>query len=866
MHWTTDVHRHVLPNGLTALVRRDASAPVVAAVTHVRAGYFDEPDEWVGIAHVLEHMFFKGTARRGPGSIARETQRVGGYLNAGTIYDKTIYYAVLPSAHGGLAQAVDIQADALMHAALDAGELARELEVIVQEAKRKLDTPRAVASETLFELLFRVHRMRRWRIGTEAGLRRLTRDDLRTYYESRYTPDRVIVALVGDLDVDRAVELLQATYGPWTRPPAAVAGSPPEPDGARPGMRVLRGDLERPLASVGWRTAPALHPDAPALDVASTILGSGRGSRLYRRLRVPGLAASTAASHYTPTEVGVFTVDLESDADRVDAAIERALTQLRALGETGPTEEELERARALLRVGWARRMESMDGRATALCEAEALGDYRLLDTIAERTLAVSTADVREVAARWLDPDAACAVLYLPRDGATTSLETTWPPPLRREEPTGIPMPSRAGRSWEPAEARDVRDLPEGLVHWRFPHLDLLVRPKRGSGSVTLLLHFPGVPLAETRETAGLSWLVARSAVRGAAGLSGDALAAGAERLGGTVAPAVGAESIGWGLTVAPAHLAEAAALLQAVAREPHLEPNDVAVERTLQASDARRQRDDMFRYPVQQAMGLAFPGHPYGLPALGMPDDVLGFDPDRVRGWAARVRRARPVVVVVGDVAPAAVPTAVAALTGWEGEGTDTADDDAPPSWRPGHAGEDRDKQQTALALGFPAAPYGSLDRYPVRVVGTVLSGLAGRLFDELRERRSLAYTVAAMPWTARSAGAVLCYIATSPEREVEAREAMLAELARLAAEPPEPDELERARNYAAGLVEIGAQSGRSVAASILDAWVNGGIERWAEAPAMLRAVTRDDVVRVATEVFEVGRLVEYVVRGRTPA
>jgi zinc protease len=158
------------------------------------------------------------------------------------------------------------------------------------------------------------------------------------------------------------------------------------------------------------------------------------------------------------------------------------------------------------------------------------------------------------------------------------------------------------------------------------------------------------------------------------------------------------------------------------------------------------------------------------------------------------------------------------------------------------------------------------LDRYPVRVVGTVLSGLAGRLFDELRERRSLAYTVAAMPWTARSAGAVLCYIATSPEREVEAREAMLAELARLAAEPPEPDELERARNYAAGLVEIGAQSGRSVAASILDAWVNGGIERWAEAPAMLRAVTRDDVVRVATEVFEVGRLVEYVVRGRTPA
>jgi zinc protease len=254
MQWTTDVHRLVLPNGLTALVRRDASAPVVATVTHVRAGYFDEPDDWVGIAHVLEHMFFKGTARRGPGAIARETQTVGGYINAGTIYDKTVYYTVLPAAAAGLAQALDIQADALMHAALDPDELRRELEVIIQEAKRKLDSPRAVASETLFELLFCEHRMRRWRIGTEDGLRRLTHGDVREYYESRYTPDRVIVGLVGDLDPDRALHMIADTYGAWALPPAAVEGSPPEPDHRRPAFRVLRGDVERPLASIGWRT------------------------------------------------------------------------------------------------------------------------------------------------------------------------------------------------------------------------------------------------------------------------------------------------------------------------------------------------------------------------------------------------------------------------------------------------------------------------------------------------------------------------------------------------------------------------------------------------------------------------------------
>ncbi len=189
---------------MTLLVERNDSAAVVAVVTHVRAGYFDEPDEWVGISHVLEHMFFKGTSRRGPGDIARETQILGGYLNAATIYDKTVYYTVLPSRGDGLQKAIDVQADALIQAALDPDELRRELEVIIQEANRKLDAPAAVTRETLYGLLFSVHRMRRWRIGSEKGLRALGTNDVRAYYSTRYAPERVIVAIVGDLDVDQA--------------------------------------------------------------------------------------------------------------------------------------------------------------------------------------------------------------------------------------------------------------------------------------------------------------------------------------------------------------------------------------------------------------------------------------------------------------------------------------------------------------------------------------------------------------------------------------------------------------------------------------------------------------------------------------
>ena len=423
---TGSVTREVLPNGLTILVQRDDTIPVVAVVTHVRAGYFDEPDEWVGISHVLEHMFFKGTARLGPGELARQIQHLGGYLNAGTIYDKTVYYAVVPAGGEALGRTMELQADALMHTAIDAEELRRELEVIIQEAKRKLDSPPAVTGETLYELLFTRHRMRRWRIGTEEGLRRLTPDDVRTYHRTRYTPGRTIVALTGNLDPGAAVERARAVWAGWSLPTPEIAGSPPEPPGGAARLRVLRGDVERPLAVIGWKTAGPLHDDTPALDVASGILGDGRGSWLYRHVRLPGLAASATAAHYTPADVGVFDVEPSGNGRRLDDAVARSLDLATELAVRGPSPADLERVRALTVTQWARRFESADGRGSMLSQFEALGGVRLADAYLQKVLAVDAADVSRVARRYLDPDRACAVLYLPPDGTTRYSEAAWP--------------------------------------------------------------------------------------------------------------------------------------------------------------------------------------------------------------------------------------------------------------------------------------------------------------------------------------------------------------------------------------------------------------------------------------------------------
>ncbi len=863
--WSTDVTTTVLPNGLTLLVERNTSAPVVSVVSHVRAGYFDEPDEWVGISHVLEHMFFKGSKRFSAGALARETQKLGGYLNAGTIYDKTVYYTVLPSTPEVVDRALELQMDALTALSLDPSELERELEVIIQEANRKLDSPSAVTTETLYSILFAQHRIRRWRIGTEERLRTLTVDDVAEYYATRYTPGRTIVAIVGDLDAERVLETASRLYAEWRRPEWAIAGSPVERVPPAPTVRVLEGDVKRGLGTVGWRTVDVHHADVHALDLAAAVLGSGRGSWLSREVRTPGLATSVSAQHYTPTEVGVFDIFVEGDVQRLDDAMARSVELVNGLNVREVSGDDLDRAKTLLATRWARRMESMDGRAALFCEFEALGGVHLIDSWYEQLMEVSPTQLHAAVSRHLACDVSSSVVYLPR-GKRTSLAT-------RE------WPASGHRVVEPAPVTLV-DVPDGhlkqpsfvtryegeIRHLALDGVDLLVRPKLGSGLLFIGAYALGLRDLERPETGGLSTLYVRSALRGASGMTAEELAEVAERLGGTIVPTVVSGAVGWGLMVHadPGAGARAASLLRAIAFNPALSGEHIELERSLLETDAARAKDDMYRYPLRRVLEVGLPHSVYSIPTLGEPERVRELTDNLVRSWADRFRARRLTVVAVGDLPYDALVDVLVPFGDWQGRERSDSQDQV--SWNAARVSEAREKAQTALAMAFPAGPHGSTDRFPMIVAGSLLSGLAGRLFDALREKRSLAYTVVASPWVRRSVGAMLTYIATSPDREEEARDQMLRELERLAVEPILEDEIERARNYAIGAIQLRLQSSFAVAGEILEAWIHGDLAGLADTSTRLQSVTKGDLRELAGRVFDSKRRAEFVLRGEGKA
>jgi zinc protease len=862
--WTDGVRREVLPNGLTLLVQPDHSAPVVAVVTHVKAGFFDEPDHWTGISHVLEHMFFKGTSRRGVGAIARETKAAGGYLNAGTGYDHTSYFTVLPAS--GLAAALDIQADALRNSVIDADELERELQVIIQEAKRKRDTPGAVAQETLHEVMFDRHRIRRWRIGHEEHLARLTRQDLLSYYRSRYVPGRAIVAITGAIDVDATLELAEAAYSDWPAAPGGTDLSPEEPPRREVRARTLRGDVSQAELVLGWRTVPPLHPDSAALDLAAAVLASGRGSSLYRALRETGIVTSVSAHNYAPTELGVFSIGADLTPDKLPLAIQGIAECVSRLTLLGPTADELERARTLLKARWARRLEPMEGRASALAASEALDHVTFLDREYAALLAVEPEAVREAAARYLQPDTVSGVAYLPgeegpqlsgslleRAFAMTELRAVPAQPTHRlEVPLGI-----TARRQEQAE----------VVHTSLPGVDLLVRRKTGVPLVTLGVYVPRAEFDPPAQ-AGLGALTIRSSVRGAGDLDAAGLAFAFERLGGTLGPTTASDWLGFGTTVLAENLGEAAVLLNLVLTEPRLADSEVSTERELLVTEAEQVTDDMFRFPFQLGFAGAFGDAGYGLPVGGLPETLPSISPADVRGWhSGALLGVRPVVIAVGNVDPERASATLAGIFR-DHRPLPNHRRQEPLSWR-GGVGDastriiSREKAQTAFAMIYPGPARRDPDHHAAEVWAAVASGLGGRMFEALRDRRSLAYTVLASSWQRGRSGALVTYIATSPEREEEARAAMLEELDRFRRAPITRAELDQAVNYLAGQAEVGRQSAGALAGEILEAWLIGsGLADLEDPASAYRAVSADDVLRVVESNLDRERRAEGIVRG----
>lgn len=863
---STALHRLRLDNGLTVLLLPQRTARVAALQLWVGLGSADETEEEAGLAHLHEHMLFKGTSRRGPGEIAREIETNGGEINAWTSYDQTVYHLVLGSE--SFDEGLDILADAACASVFDPQELEREIEVVLEEIRRADDMPLRRVSRELFSLAFERHPYRRPVIGYERTVRSFTRERILDFYRRFYVAQNMVLVAVGDFDPEEAADKVRRHFG------ALPAGSHiertsrvPELPQTSPRARVVPAHVRDAYLSVGWHGPGVRAEDVPALDVLALVLGQGDSSRLTLEVkRDRSLVKEIHASAYTPRDPGLLIVAAATSTDRVPDALREALAQTYRLRREELSAEELSRAKRMLESDTVFQRETVQGQARKLGFFElvvgtAEDEERYLEAISR----VTAADVRAVADRYLRTENLSLALLHPEDGETIDADALLD--IAREVEAGLPtaIETRPAGEYRRLSVASNGAEPRPLWSEVLPNgVRLLVKEEPAVPLVSLRAAWIGGLRGETPDDNGVNHLLARSLMRGTEKLDARSLAQAIDELSGGISGSAGRNSFGLRGEFLSADIDRGFELFSDVLLRPSLPAAEVDKERALIHEEIRSRDDHPSSVAFRLFLSALYDSHPYRLETQGSEESLSRLDAAALHAFRRdRYRLDGLTLALTGDVSPErARELALRHLHGGlEGASPTPSPAVEPPLDGPRERRRQLPRKQAHLLVGFRGTTLTSPDRFALEVLTTVLSGQGGRLFLELRDKRSMAYSVTALSSDGLEPGWFAVYMGTSPEKVPAATDGIRQELERLRQERVTDAELDRARRHVVGTHEIGLQR-LSARAGVLALETTYGLgpENHLLHADRIHAVTADDVLRVAQRYFDFDRQVTALV------
>jgi zinc protease len=868
------VQRTKLDNGLTVLLRPDRRLPLACVLTWVNVGYFNEPDSLTGVSHFLEHLFFKGTKKRGVGKIASETKSIGGYLNASTIYDHTYYYTVVPAR--GLPSAIDIQSDALVHSVFDPEEMEKEKSVIVQELKRKYDNPDPFAWEKLIEMSFDTHRIRRWRMGTEEVIRSYKRDEVLDYMTRYYQPGNITVVIAGDFDPEKTLKEVERKYGELLPGKVRRENSARESVQTEPRMKRLLGDVSQALVKIGFQSPTVLEQDYYAMNFLSTLLGRGRSSRLYRALKEEkNLVEGVGTSLYAAADVGYFTIELETKSENLSAAEEEVWVELDRLQRDPPTADEIARVRNIVEANFFFEKENVMEQAYTLAYFESLGGFEKAQEYIERMRSVTPKDLLHVAEKFLTFSKMNLMEYVPttvgqgappeqrldslKKRVAARMERAGPKPTPADVPPADKIHIWSGVGKNLAKPVEAISIGNGIT--------LLHQENRDLPLASVAIYFPGGRLEETERNCGLTQFVLETSLKGTENRTADEIAFAMESLGSSIRTEANADQFGFSSSLLSRNLEKGMDILSDVILHPAFADREIDSVRGSVLNRISRLRDDGFRYSIELFYRALYGLHPYGLPRNGTEETVSSFGRNQLLDWHGQSFSWKNMVVaVVGDVERKRAID----LVGERFAVSRDAEEEMRAQLFPVNPArgsrevvEERKRKQTAVTFGFSGVTIRDDRYYALEVLRNILSGMGGRLFMELREKHALAYTVTAFNIALLRGGAFFTYIATSPEKEEESKNRLAVELKRAVDRAPTHTEMMESKAYTRGSHAISLQGNAAIAFTSLHRFMSGlELESVADFDRKIEQVTAEEVRRAATDVIKIDNAAIGILRG----
>ena len=837
--WREPVERAVLPNGLTLLVKADSSVALASVQVWVRTGSIHEGEQLgAGLSHYLEHMLFKGTSRRSGREISATVQANGGYINAYTTFDRTVYYIDLPSEK--LEVAVDVLADAVLHSTLPDDEVLREKDVILREIAMTRDDPDSRLWEALFATAFREHPYRHPIIGHKDVFAAVERGALVDYYRRRYVPNNMVVVITGDVDPSEARALVDRHFGEAPRSRLAPVLVPSEPLQLGPRQAHRYEKVEVVRAALAWPIPGLTDPQAPVLDLLATVLGGGDSSVLWQEIRERRkLVHSIDASSWNPGSSGLFCISFTCDAGKRQAAEEAILGLLSAHARPKAfNAAQLRKAYRQSVVGEINTRKTMSGQASRLGVAEVVvGDLEFSRTYFERLARVGPGDLREALAAHIVP------------GRLTSIS------LEPESQGGKAGKASAGSRAARPDFKEIR-LKNGAR--------IVYQEDRRLPNLHLRLLTLGGPLCEAAGRRGSSALLATLLTKDTAKRTAAQVAGRIEEVGGSFTSYSGDNTLGLAVEVLPTDADRALDLLAEGALCPAFKADTLSTEREAQLAGLREEKDDVVSCARRLLRQKFFGKHPFSLSAQG---DEAGVGATRSADLAALWGRLLVgpgvVVSVAGDFEPQRLLPKIEKLLLRIPSGSPLP---AGPAFEgPAEAGDFVEKQpreQAVVLQAFRGAVLDAPDFYVGEVLDEIFSGMASRLFERVRDQKGLAYFVRSGRMACRTTAMFYFIAGTQPGKEAEVLDEIGIEIARVQSGAVDMEELRRCqvRLKAGHRKALQTNSARAMQAG-LDVLQGRPANHGRKYDSLIDAVTLEDLAAFARSHFDPARRTQLVVR-----
>lgn len=833
----TEVTR--LPNGLTILIQKDERFPLVSTRLYVHAGSAYETKDEAGISHLLEHMVFKGTENRPKGGIARDVERAGGYLNAATSFDYTVYLTDMPAEHWKLG--MDVLKDMAFHPTLDAAELESEKDVVIAELQRGEDSPDNRIFQSLQAATLKGTPYERPIIGYRETIKATTPDHMRAYIRKHYQPQSMLLVVVGNVDPAAVREEARRLFGTLTNDHEVQGINQLDltrPENAHsPVVTVTRGPWNKVYLGVAM-PAPGFNDGRSAqLDVLTHLLGGDRTSLFYRTYKYEKqLVDDISVASYGFERLGMIYITAELDADKLEPFWNELVQDLATMQQRTFTTAEIERAKLNIEDGMYRAKETLPGLASKqgyfqFFSGGEQGEANYLAAVRD----VNPAQLTDAIRTWLKPERLTVSALLPDkadDKAVTAalgatLSTRWPASAAKVDKAADTTKGKT----------EIVDLGSGRKVVLIPDTTL---PYTAADLV-----FTGGNSLLQPDMQGLAALTAATLTKGAAALTAPEVEAfQADRAAGLSASA-GRQTFSLSLRHPTRFSADMFGLLRDVLTTPAFAEGEVAREKINQIASIRAREDQPLGLAFRHLAPFLFPGHSYGFYHQGKAEKVSTFTPAQVRAYWTEQSHQPWVLSVAGQFDKEAVLRFARSLP----SPTSKAPKVSAPAWTKERIMDLHlpERNQAHLLLIFPTAPQASKDTPALELMQSILAGQSGLLFSDLRDKQGLGYTVTALNWQAEEAGFMAFYIGTEPGKLEQAEKGFQQVIANLKAELLSEADLTRGKNQMEGDYyrehqRLGSRSAEAAVLTILGRKLDYNRETVARA----RKVTAEDLRTLA--------------------